>query len=372
MPLFGRAITLFTIFGFRVRVDLSWALLALLVMGSTAQSFMGAEHPVPPAAAWVLGGVMAIGLLFSIVWHELSHSLMARRHGMKIRGITLFMLGGVAELEDEPTTPRGEFRMAIVGPLSSVLLAGLLGGAWFGLGSLGTWPPLVNLIGQLALLNVVLAVFNLVPAFPLDGGRVLRSMLWRAKGDALWATRIASAAGVGFGALFMAAGVALGFVTHDFGFVMWVLIGFFLMRHARAPYKVMLLKARLGPEPVSRFMGRPPEPVSRAIPVGELMARFGNQPHDDLLPVTDGERMVGLVTLAHARRVPRDEWMSRSVGEISVRPVEQLFVTSSMSASEALERMRRTGLSTLLVLDGATIVGTVHAGDLLSFGLHAA
>jgi len=129
MPLFGRAITLFTIFGFRVRVDLSWALLALLVMSSTAQSFMGSDEPVPPAAAWVLGGVMAIGLLFSMVWHELSHSLVGRRHGMKVRGITLFMLGGVAELEDEPSTPRGEFRMAIVGPLSSFLLAAILGGA---------------------------------------------------------------------------------------------------------------------------------------------------------------------------------------------------------------------------------------------------
>ena len=194
--MFGKRIKLFELSGFEVRIDLSWLVIAVLVTWSLAKGLFPYWHPhLSNETYWTMGVAGALGLFISIVAHEFCHSLVARKFGMPMKGITLFIFGGVAEMGDEPPTARAEFMMAIVGPLSSLVIGGIcyLVSRW---GEAGGWNTPVNAVTYyLFYINVILAAFNLLPAFPLDGGRVLRSILWGAKGNLSWATRVSSSIG---------------------------------------------------------------------------------------------------------------------------------------------------------------------------------
>ena len=234
----SRAIKLFSLFGFEVKLDLSWLLLALLISWSLGAGLFPQEYPGLPVStyAW-MGFTVAIGVFFSIVFHEFSHSIVARYFGMHIRGITLFLFGGVAEMEKEPPSPKAEFLMAIAGPISSFLLAYVFWQIEMAGMSRG-WPvPVVGVAGTMALINFSVAVFNLVPAFPLDGGRVLRAALWQRKGDLRSATLISSQIGRGFGLVLILLGV-FSFVRGNLiGGMWWFLIGMFLRGAASASYQ---------------------------------------------------------------------------------------------------------------------------------------
>ena len=190
--MFGKRITLFRLLGFEVKIDASWLIIAVLITWSLARAVFPAYFEGLSGATYILMGIVgALGLFSSIVVHEFSHSLVARRFGLSMKGITLFIFGGVAEMEEEPPTAKAEFFMAIAGPAASVVLGGVL----LGITVLGTrygWPnPVIGVLSYLWTINLVLAAFNLLPAFPLDGGRVLRSALWGFTGRLAWATRIA-------------------------------------------------------------------------------------------------------------------------------------------------------------------------------------
>ena len=193
-----RQFRLFTLFGFEVRLDLSWLLLALLISWSLGAGMFPADYPgLPPRTYAWMGVAGALGVFFSIVFHEFSHSMVARHYGMPIKGITLFIFGGVAEMEEEPPGPKSEFLMAVAGPLASFLLAFIFTRIE-AIALLRGWPtPIVGVSSALAYINTVVAIFNLVPAFPLDGGRMLRAALWYFKKDMHAATRIASQMGSG-------------------------------------------------------------------------------------------------------------------------------------------------------------------------------
>ena len=208
--MFGRSLTLFRLFGFHVQADMSWLVLAFLITWSLATGYFPfAFENLPPSLYWWMAVVGAAGLFASLIFHELAHSLVARRFGIPIKGITLFIFGGVAHMEEEPPSPKSEFLMAVAGPLASLLLAT----AFYAVGESGKilgWPePLTGIAGYLSFINVVLVIFNMVPAFPLDGGRVLRAALWAWKGDLRWATRLASWFGSGFGIMLMVLGALL-------------------------------------------------------------------------------------------------------------------------------------------------------------------
>jgi len=177
--MFGRPISLFRILGFEVKIDVSWIVLAALIIWSLASGLFPAYYKdLPSAAYWWMGVAGAVGLFLSIIVHELTHSLVARYYGIPMKEITLFIFGGVAHMEDDPPSPKAEFMMAIVGPLSSCLM-GILVLSLYALGKNSGWPvTVIGVLNYLIWLNIILAVFNLVPAFPLDGGRVLRSALW--------------------------------------------------------------------------------------------------------------------------------------------------------------------------------------------------
>src|SRR4030067_3422695 len=206
--MFGKRVTLFKLLGFQVRIDLSWLILVVLLTWSLAHGYFPFQYKnLPNAIYWWMGAAGTVGLFVSIIFHELCHSLVARRFGLPMRGITLFIFGGVAEMDEEPPSAKAEFLMAVAGPISSVLLGGIFYAMYLFTYKTG-WPILVfAVLNYLAILNWLLAGFNLLPAYPLDGGRVLRSALWEWKKNIRWATRIASQIGAGFGIALIVFGV---------------------------------------------------------------------------------------------------------------------------------------------------------------------
>lgn len=205
--MFGRSVKLFKIFGFEIKADLSWMVLAFLIAWSLAVGWFPEFYShLSPFSYWGMGAAGAVGFFLSIIVHELTHSLMARLYGVFIRSITLFVFGGVSQMEDDPPSYAADFWMAIVGPLSNAVLSGLLFVTleW---GRESGWSVAVTgVLAYLAWLNLILALFNLAPAFPLDGGRILRSILWRLKADFEWATSVAVKVGAAFGGLLLIAG----------------------------------------------------------------------------------------------------------------------------------------------------------------------
>ncbi len=367
--MFGRPIHLFTILGFKVRIDPSWFLVAILVTWSFATLTFPQQLPGrTPATYWLMGVVGALIYFLSVVLHELSHSLVARAYGVEMRGITLFFFGGVAEMPNEPPTPLSEFMIAAAGPAASFAIALACAGAG-ALGGAAGWPvPAVSVLLYLGVLNAALAIFNLVPAFPLDGGRILRSILWGWKKSLRWATRVASAIGAGFGLLLIGLGIFL-FLQGQLASGFWLfLLGLFVRNAAQASYQQLLLRRALEGEPVSRFMQADPVTVPRAISVEQLVQDYIYRYHFKMFPVVDDAgRLFGCVTTRQVKELPREEWDQQTVGALALRCGPENTVAPGIDAMEALSRMSRTGASRLMVVDGDRLLGILTLKDLLRF-----
>ncbi|HYZ15863.1 MAG TPA: site-2 protease family protein [Candidatus Acidoferrum sp.] len=224
-----QTVTLGRLFGICVGVHVSWLIVYALMTFALARGL----EMLPAAQAYAFGAVCALALFASVVAHEFAHALVARRFGVRTAAITLFLFGGVATLDEEPPSPRAEVFIALAGPALSAVLAGLSFAALVAVerlipGRFGT--ALGLLTAYLAIANGVLAVFNLVPAYPMDGGRVLRALLWRARRDRLSATRIAAGIAIGFALAFVAAGVLLAFANHNATYAWYAVLGAFLLR----------------------------------------------------------------------------------------------------------------------------------------------
>jgi Zn-dependent protease len=366
---FGRRIPLVRLLGFEIRFDLTWLILVALIVWSLSAGFFPAAYADLPTATYIWMGVLgAIGLFASVVLHELAHSVVGRRLGMHIKGITLFAFGGAAELGDEPKTPRTEFLMAIAGPVMSVLLAGafyLLAGALL---FVGAPEPIVAVLGYLVGINLILAAFNMAPAFPLDGGRVLRAALWAWRRDVAWATRVASLIGGGFG-LFL---VFLGIVSAIYGNLiggMWlVLIGLFVRAAATASYQRLLARRMLEGVPVRALMRKDPITVSPRLPVAEFVESYLLGRSLKRLPVVDERgRPTGCVGVDEVKGVPPEERAGCSVGDIQAPIAADGTIAPEAAAEQALEQMQRGGQGRLYVIEGGRLVGVLTLRDLLQY-----
>ncbi len=364
--MFGRGFTLVKLFGFEVKLDLSWLILGVLIAWSLAQGvFPTMVKGLETSTYWLMGAAGAIGLLVSIVFHELWHSLVARRFGLPMKGITLFIFGGVSEMTDEPKSPKVEFLMAIAGPLSSVVL----GGAFLILGLLGRnagWAPsATGVFGWLGIINLILAGFNLVPAFPLDGGRVLRSILWGWKDNIRWATRVASQVGSGFGVVMIIVG-AWQFITGNvIGGIWLVLIGMFLRSAARMSYQQLVVRRALEGEKVSQFMKNEPVTVSPKTTIQELVEDYIYKYHFQMFPVVDEGKLVGCVTTHQVKEVPRGEWAAKQVRDVEVKCPQEETVAPNDDAMKALAMMSRLNTSRLMVVEGDTLKGVITLKDMM-------
>jgi Zn-dependent protease/predicted transcriptional regulator len=366
--MYGKGIPLFKLFGFEVKIELSWLILAGLIVWSLATStFPGNVSNLAPGAYLWMGVAGALGLFASIIFHELLHSLVARRYGLPMKGITLFIFGGVAEMEEEPPSPRSEFLMALAGPVSSMVLA--LGFYLLSrLGAAAEWSPApVAVLGYLATINISLAAFNIVPAFPLDGGRVLRSILWSWKNDLRWATRLASRIGTGFGFVLLGLGV-LSLFMGQFGNGLWLfVIGMFLQNASRSAYQQIFVREALQGESVSRFMKSDPVTVSPNLSIRSLVDDYVYTHHYKMFPVLDGSELVGCVSTRAISEVPREEWDRRTVSTLIRECSIDNTIGSGEDAMQALSKMSRTRNSRLMVVDDRQLVGVITLKDLLSF-----
>jgi Zn-dependent protease/predicted transcriptional regulator len=366
--MFGRTFTLFKMFGFAVRVDASWLIIAVLITWSLAAGFFPHYYPaLSHAEYWLMGISGAVLLFVSIIVHELAHSLVAQRSGLPMKGITLFIFGGVAEMDHEPPSAKAEFQMAIAGPLTSVavgLIFYVLAEA-----ARGNWPVVVvGVFSYLAWINWLLAAFNMIPAFPLDGGRVLRSLLWHWKGNIWQATRIASTIGSGFGMLLMALGIYRLLVGDFIGAVWWFLIGMFLRGAAQGSYQQLAVQRMLQGEPVRRFMNTNPVTVSPAISLEDLVENYIYKYHYKMFPVVNNsQEPLGCITTKEVKEVPRNEWAQRSV-QAAMRPFSsEDAVSPDTDAVKALALMRKSQNSRLMVVENGRLVAVLTLKDLLNF-----
>ena len=371
-----------------IEVQLDWSLIVIfwLILVNLATGTFALHHPDwSPGLRWATGAVAAVLFLLSILAHELAHALVGRAQGVEIAGITLFMFGGVSRTKTEPQSARRELLMTIVGPLTSIaigVVAWLIGtrvlphadamDVTAPLSRSGAVGPLGTLLLWLGPVNIALGIFNLIPAFPLDGGRVLRAALWAATGDLQKATRWAAGLGRFFATLFILAGLSMIFGIRlpylGSGLVsgLWIaFIGWFLQRASAASYSRALVSDLLEHVHVSELMQRggfatvPPElPVSTFVE-GRMM-----EADQQSFPVTEQGAFLGVVTAAAVRRVPRTDWATTRVRDIMVAGADLPVATPDEPATSAFEKLAARDLGQLAVVDGGQLVGLLRRRDL--------
>jgi Zn-dependent protease/predicted transcriptional regulator len=319
-----------------------------------------------------------------VLAHELAHAIAAQAQGIPVRHIMLFLFGGVANLQQEPRSPRAEFVMAIVGPITSIVIGGifLLAAGVFarlpadattnpGL-ALAALNPLTTLLLWLGSINILLGVFNLLPGFPLDGGRVLRAILWGATGNFRTATRWAAGVGQVFAWLLIFSGIAMIFgVEVPFfgsGLVsgLWLaFIGWFLSSAASQSYLQVVIHDMLEGVPAMRLMRANVPAVPPNISVGDLVYRYVMGTDEQAFPVLDGDRLVGLVTLEDIRKVPREAWDTTTAGQI-MTPADQLAVVQPQDdAATALDRLTERDVRQVPVISNGRLMGLVRRRDIM-------
>ena len=366
--MFGRGVRLFRLLGFEVRLDWSWLIIAALVIWSLAGAvFPSYVEGLSLGTYWWMAVVGAAGLFLSIVLHELGHSLVARGFGIPMTGITLFVFGGVAEMGGEPPSPAAEFFMAIAGPLTSVFLAGVAWGIRHLNDAVAGPIEVTAIFFYLSWMNVVLAAFNIIPAFPLDGGRVLRSILWALSKNLLRATRIAAAVGTGFALLLMAWGIVSLFFGNFFLAVWWIVIGLFIRGASRMSYRQVLLQDALAGQPVSRFLDLHPVTVSPATTVRELVDNYVYRSQAKSFPIVSDGHLIGCVTVDQVRQVPRARWDQITLGNLAAACARGRIIPPETDAASAVTTMTRLNTNRLMVVDHDRFLGTVSLTEIMNF-----
>ena len=346
-----------------VEVRLHWSLIAVfaLIAWSLAEGVFPSQNPGLSHGTYIAMGIVA-ALLFlaSILLHELGHSWVARREGIEVDSITLWLFGGVSQLKGRFTSAGAEVRVAISGPLVSIVL-----GVVFILIAVAQPPSSVDGVAAwLGYINLILAVFNLLPASPLDGGRVLHAALWRAKGDFAWATRVASEIGQGFGYLFIALGLAMFIFQGSFSGAWLAFIGWYLLQGARAEARYVATEQALDGLRVRDLMVRDPVIVDADSTIGRLMDDVAGSHRFTTYPVLDGGRPVGLLTFASVAAVPRSDWDTRRVRDTMI-PLDQVkLLTEDEKAVDALAELSATSVNRGLVVDNGHLAGLLSITDL--------
>jgi Zn-dependent protease len=362
--MFGRkGLAVARIAGIPITIDPSWFLVFLLLVWSLASgSFAMLLPQTTPLGHWVLAVVTVLLLFVSVLIHELAHSLTARRFGIPIRGITLHIFGGVAELTREPPTARAELVVAIMGPISSLLL-----GIGFGLVNMAVASPVLSVgLGYLAFINLALAIFNLIPGFPLDGGRILRAFIWWRTGDLKRSTRWASQTGRLVAFFF----IGMGFFRFLGGSLvdgLWMmLIGMFLKRAAEMSYHTLLLTRALKGLRVRDLASWDVIAVDPDGTIQELVDYYLLGYSHSSYPVIDGNRPIGMISLRHVKSLPRDRWPTTRIREVMEPIDEELMLTPDMELSTALARIAGSPLRRGVVVDSqGALVGVLALSDIL-------
>jgi Zn-dependent protease/predicted transcriptional regulator len=367
--MFGGIIKQATLLGFEIRIGLSLNIIAVLIAWSLSTRFFLLQNKdLIIRTYWIMGVLVAFGLFLSVIVHEFSRTLMARKLDLPTKGITLLVFGGGTEMSEEMQSPKAEFLMASIGPFTCVGMAVLFYGGYVAGSGAGLTQPFNGVFGHLAVINAILAAFNLLPVFPLDGGRVLRSILWAWKKNLRWATRVSSQIGSAFGILLVVLGVFNVLRGNFIGGMWWFLIGMFLQGAARMSYRQLVLRRALDGETVRRFMKAEPVTVPASTLLSELVEEYIYKHHHKVFPVVeDGRKLIGCVTSRRVKEISWDEWPSKTVGQVADSCSPDNTVTPDEDAMKALSTMNRTGSSRILVMEGERLAGILTLKDMLKF-----
>jgi Zn-dependent protease/predicted transcriptional regulator len=362
-----RGISLFKVAGIRLSLDFSWFIIFGLVLFALSAGYLPRAFPGQATQTYWVAGLIATLLFFaSVMLHELAHSLVAIRHGIDIPEITLFIFGGVSRLSQEPTDPGTEFKIAVVGPLTSFALAAVFGA--LALLLKGLEPSIiVVVIGYLSWINLALGIFNLIPGFPLDGGRLLRAFLWWKTGSLTRATKVASDFGKGFALAIMILGGLQIFAGALINGLWFIFIGMFLRGMSVRGYEELVIRKSLEGVHVDEVMVREVVTVPPQLTISQLI-------HDYFLhyayrgfPVADNGRVLGTVSVTAVGQLPREEYDQRQVAEIMTPLSDVLLIDARASLAEALVKMSKEDQDRLLVLTGDRLAGLVTKTGLLRF-----
>jgi Zn-dependent protease/CBS domain-containing protein len=358
------------IFGITIRLHYSWFIIFVLVTWALTASYFPSYYP-----SWSVGTRIAAGLITSLLFfgsvlaHELMHSIISQRQGVPVKDITLFILGGVSQITEEPKEPKHEFNMAIAGPLTSLVIGGIMWGVFFGIHQINNpvaefVTPIVYWLGYI---NLALGIFNLIPGFPLDGGRVLRSLLWWRNRNLKSATRIASTIGRVVGFLFIFGGIYLIFTSYWLNGLWIAVIGWFLESAANNSYRQLLLQDMLRGHIASEVMSRdcvlvPPDTTVERL-VNENILTSGRR----CFPVVANTKVMGLMTLHNIRAIPREQWGAATVKE-AMTPFDKLrWVRPEDELSSVFRILTENDINQVPVVRDGQIVGMVTRENLLNF-----
>jgi Zn-dependent protease/CBS domain-containing protein len=348
--------------GIRISADWSWLIVFALITWSLAVAVFPSQNPGFSDGEYVALAVAAALLFFvSLLLHELGHAVQARREGVEVEGINLWLFGGVAQFKGGFPSAGAEFRIAIAGPLVSLVL-----GTMFVLvAAFAALPNAIDgVVAWLGYTNLILLAFNLLPALPLDGGRVLRSALWYFRGDLQWATSVASAIGRAFGVLFIALGVFMFIVEGAFSGAWLAFIGWFLLQAATAEARYIATSQALDGLRVHDLMIRRPVTVDADLSLGQFMDAVASSRRYTTYPVLEGGHPIGLLAFGSVAAVPRDEWNSHRVRDAMIPRDSVPLLDEDASAIDALAELSASNVNRGLVVDNGRLAGLLSITDL--------
>ena len=360
----GDAIPIGRIGGIQIKIHVTWFLVALLVAWSLAGSyFPRSVSGYSTGAYWLAGIIVTILFFASLLAHEMAHSLVARARGLKVVAITLYLFGGVSQIATEATTPGTEFWVTIVGPLTSIGLAIIFGILWYALGGISALAD--SALGYLAAINLFLGIFNLLPGLPLDGGRVLRAIVWWHSGNQAHATRVAAMAGVVIGYLMIAAGIVYVFTGYWVNGLWLIFLGWYLQSLAEQERKASQTRALFAGLTVRDLTNTHPYTAAPDTPLDQVVHDVMMTQHVRAVPVLADGRFVGLLTLHGVGQVPRDRWSTTTAGAAMIPAANVATATPDESAQEAIAAMQEHDLNQLPVLQDGRFVGLLSRGTIV-------
>jgi Zn-dependent protease/CBS domain-containing protein len=354
----GGSLRVGSVLGFEVRLDYSWFLVLVIFTVGLGWTVFPSVYDIRPPASWVLGFVATLLLFGSVLIHELAHAVAARRCGVAVQAITLFLFGGVAQIKDDPPSPRAELLIAAAGPLVSLLVGLAALGASLAAPEARLLAPAVVLTNYLGWTNILLAVFNMVPGFPLDGGRLLRGVLWAVTGNLRLATRWASAAGQLFGGALIVYGLVFRvLLAHQPGGFWLVFVGWFLYSAARAAYEQHVLRHALLGLAASSLMASDVPQVDADLRVPGFVDQYVLRYDQPAYPVLRDGEMTGVVLVDDVRKLDRDLWGVTSIGVLARTPEDTATIPDTTDAWDAVLEMTERDLPRLLVVREGELIG---------------
>jgi len=386
----GQGFRIGRLFGIDIRIEWTWLIIFALVTYSLGNTFGQFHADWSESLRWALAVISALLFFGSVLAHELAHSLVSQARGNPVNSITLFLFGGVSNIREEPDSPQGEFLMAILGPVTSIVIGGVLlviaGVAGEPIATVSSpsevlpqLSPLRMVLVWLGSINLVLGVFNLIPGFPLDGGRVLRSVLWAATGDLRQATRWASWVGRGFGLLMTVSGISMvfGATIPFFGSGLfnglWLaFIGWYLNNASAQSYQSVVVQDILEGVPVKRMMRTRPPTAAPETSVERLVREEIMSSDAHSFPVMENDELVGIVTLEDVRSIPQEEWDHATVRDIMTPHDQCAVLQPDADAADAMTKLATCEVSQLPVVDQGRLAGVLRRQDLIRWmQLHA-